>query len=247
MKIFFPQNIFTQILINQFDKKLKSEIVFNPSANITSLINGNDTVGLIPVTDLLTNNDLFVSNSVGISFEGPLSNSYIYYSDKNDINEIKIAGDVSTVEIILSKILFNELYKKDVNINIQTKLPVKENNNNYIIAGDDNFRDDRINTAISFAEEVVEIISAPFVNFILASPNPDLLKEYSDKMKTSLNNGKQNFSKVDFDFSGASFIQNNLDKVFFNLMDQDIEGINQLIRLSFYYGILKDIIEVKFI
>ena len=176
-----------------------------------------------------------------------MSNSYIYYSNQQDLTEIKIAGDVSTVEIILSKILFNELYKKDININIQTKLPANEISDNLIIVGDDNFRSERIDNAISFAEEVIEIISLPFVNFILASPNSALLKEYSDKMKNSLNNGKLKSSKVDFDLAGASLIQNNLDKVFFNLTEQDIEGINQLIQLPFYYGILKDIIEVKFI
>lgn len=247
MNLFFPDNIFSRILINQFDEELKTKIVFNPSGNITSLVKENETVGLIPTMDIITNKDLFVSKEVGISFEGTLSNSYIYYSNKSDFNEIKIAGDVSTVEIILSKILFNELYKKDININIQTKLPAKENNDNFIIVGDDNFRDERINSAISFAEEVVEIISAPFVNFILASPNSDLLGEYSGKIKSNLNNSKQKASKVDFDFAGASFIQNNLDKVFFNFTDQDIEGINQLIRLPFYYGILRDIIEVKFL
>ncbi len=247
MNLFFPDNIFTKILINRFDEELKTKIVLNPSGNITSLVKENETVGLIPTMDLITNKDLFVSKEVGISFEGILSNSYIYYSNKSDFNEIKIAGDVSTVEIILSKILFNELYKKDININIQTKLPAKDNNDNIIIVGDDNFRDERIINAISFAEEVVEIISTPFVNFILASSNPDLLKEYSDKMKISLNNGKLKSSKTDFDFSGASLIQNNLDKVFFNLTEQDVEGINQIIRLPFYYGILKDIIEVKFV
>ncbi len=247
MKLFFPDNIFSRIFINQLDDNLKSKIVFNPSANITSLIKQNKTIGLIPTMDLVTNKDLFVSRDVGISFEGSLSNSYIYFSDQSDISEIKIAGDVSTVEILLSKIIFNELYKKEININIQTKLPPKENNDNLIIVGDDNFRDDRINCAISFAEEVVEIISAPFVNFILASPDVYLLTEYAGKMKVGLSNGQQKSSKVDFDFSSASLIQNNLDKVFFNFTDQDVEGINQLIRLPFFYGILKDIFEVKFV
>jgi hypothetical protein len=247
MKLFFPENIFSRILINQLDEEFKSEIVFNPSVNITSLVKKNKTIGLIPTMDLVTNKDLFVSKDVGISFEGLLSNSYIYYSNRPDINEIKIAGDVSTVEIILSKILFRELYKKDISINILTKLPPQSNNENMITVGDDNFRDDRINNAISFAEEVVEIISAPFVNFILVSPDSDLLKEYAEKMKTSLNNGKQKSSKVNFDFASASFIQNNLDKVFFSFTEQDVEGINQLIRLPFYYGILKDIIEAKFV
>lgn len=247
MKLFFPDNIFSRILVNQLDEDLKSEIVFNPSVNISTMVKQNGTVGLIPTLDLITNKDLFVSKGVGISFEGTLSNSYIYYANQSDVSEIKIAGDISTVEIILSKILFNELYKKDININIQTKLPAKDNNDNIIIVGDDNFRDERINGAISFAEEVVEVISAPFVNFILASPKSDLLDEYGEKMKSHLNNGKLKSSKVDFDLAGASFIQNNLDKVFFNLNEQDIEGINQLIRLPFYYGILKNIIEVKFL
>ena len=94
MKLFFPDNIFSRILINQFDEELKSNIVFNPSANITSMVKETETVGLIPMMDLITNKDLFVSKEVGISFEGTLSNSYIYYSNKSEFNEIKMAGDV---------------------------------------------------------------------------------------------------------------------------------------------------------
>lgn len=247
MKLYFPDNIFTKVLLDQLDDELKDELIFNPSANITQFVKQSGSVGLIPTMDLITNKDLFVSKEIGISFEGPLSNSYIYYSDPSDFDEIKIAGDVSTVEIILSKILFNELYKKDIKINILTTLPAKDNNDNLILVGDNNFRDDRITKGISFAEQVVEIISAPFVNFILASTDKDSLKTCAIKMKNSINNGKQKSSKVNFDLASASFIHNNLDKVFFNFTDQDIEGIQQLIRLPFYYGILKDIIEMKFV
>ncbi len=77
------------------------------------------SVALIPTMDLINNKDLYISKSFGISFDGALSNSYLYYrAEQKDIKRINIAGDVSAVEVILCKILFKEIYNTEIEIGI---------------------------------------------------------------------------------------------------------------------------------
>ena len=129
--------------------------------------------------ELITNKNLFVSKSVGISFEDPVSNSFIYYeSGLKEIVKLKLAGDISAMEVILSKIIFKVLYDSDIEIAIQTKFDTKISGN-YLIAGNENYNYARFEKGISIAEEVSEIISAPFANYVLASNDKNLLEEYT--------------------------------------------------------------------
>ena len=80
MTIFFPDNLFTRLLTDVIDKEDSKEILFIPSSILFKKLNEHpNSAALIPALELITNKDLFVSKSVGISFEGPLSNSFIYY------------------------------------------------------------------------------------------------------------------------------------------------------------------------
>ncbi len=250
MEIFFPKNIFTHSFISALDEEYKSRIIFKPASMLSKSLNENtDSVALIPTMEILTNKEFFVSKRFGLSYEGPLSNSYIYYpGGSNNIRKIKLSGDVSSMEVILSKILFKELYNMDSEIILQT-ITEDVPSDPTIIVGDENFVESRYTKGISFAEEVIEVLTAPFVNFILASNNKDLLieseaqlTEAAGKLDNSYLSGTENFSE-----ESLNFIKENFDKVFFNLDDQDVVGIKELLQLPYYHGLLKDIIEIKFI
>ena len=187
MKLFLPDNIFTRLLVAVIDKEESKELLFEPSSILSKkLVENPHSAALIPTLELITNKDLFVSQSVGISFEGPISNSFIYYEPGlKDLEKLNLAGDISSMEVILSKIIFKELYDSDIEIAIQTKLDAKISGN-YLIAGDENFNNARFEKGISIAEEVIEIISAPFTNYVLASKDKDLLEEYSSKLLPAL-------------------------------------------------------------
>ena len=152
------------------------------------------------------------------------------------------------MEVIFGKILFKELYNTNVEITLTTD-KTNLGNSNYIITGDYNFLESKFKSGISFAEEIVDMISAPFVNYVLASQDRDKLIEVSESIFEKISN----ISMGDFPIPNElpqesySFIKENISKVFYSLADQDIEGINQLIRLPFYHGMLKDIIEVNFV
>jgi hypothetical protein len=83
MNIYFPQNLFTRLIYDSLPDDLKKDVLFRPSSIITKdIIDSNDSAALIPVMDLIKNKDLFISRSFGISFEGSLNPSYIYFSSQ---------------------------------------------------------------------------------------------------------------------------------------------------------------------
>jgi len=250
MQLYLPDNIFIRVLFEEFDDELKEKVNFLPSSILSKTLNDvKSSVGLIPTLELITNKDLFVSKSVGISFEGPLCNSFIYYEPGlKEMGKLKLAGDISSMEVILSKIIFNELYDSDIEIAIQTKLD-PEISGNYLIAGDENFKNTRFDKGISIAEEVIEIISAPFVSYVLASNDKNLLEEYSSKLLPLLEKIEYNYSSIpeNFNLKSSEFVKENFNSINYKLDEQDIAGINELLQLPYYHGLIKNIIEVNFI
>ncbi len=250
MKIFFPDNIFSRLLVVVIDKEESKEFLFEPSSILSKKLNDDPhSAALIPTLELITNKDLFVSKSVGISFEGTLSNSFIYYEPGlKEIAKIKLAGDISSMEVILSKIIFKELYDSDIEIAIQTKLGT-EITGNYLIAGDENFNNARFEKGISIAEEVIQIISAPFVNYVLASNDKNMLEEYSSKLLPVIDKIEYNNSGFpdNFNLKSSEFIKENFNSISYKLDEQDIAGINELLKLPYYHGLIKDLIEVNFV
>lgn len=250
-KILLPKNIFSSILLSEIEevKNLDSEKV--PSSVIVKkLIEDERAVGLIPTMDLLTNKDLFISSEIGISFNALLSNSYIHFKEEQDtIDEIFLKGDVTSNEVILSKILFKEFYDVDIKPTLLRSEP-SDYNKNLLIVGDENFEKELFLNGLSFAEEIIELVDAPYVNFVLASANETLLKDFNNEYKECFTNGhKETFEDLFPTFSQTSldFISVNIQHLVFDLDEQDLEGIKLLLQMPYYHGLIKDIIEVKFV
>ena len=250
MKFYFPKNIFTSSFVELLNDDEKQNLVFDASSVLSKSLNDDPgSVGLVPVLDLLSNKEFYVSQKFGLSFEGPLCNSYIYY-DKNEthLSKIHLAGDVSSVEVLLAKILFRELYDTDCEIVLQTDLkqPVT---GTQVLVGDYNFAEIKFTHGISFAEEMVEVLSAPYVNYVLASNNKEALEKYGqlfndaaagmDKQKVADNNFIPKES--------LEFIRENIDKVIFDFDEQDVIGIKEILQLPYYHGLINDITEIKFV
>jgi len=249
MEIYLPENIFARSFVNVLPDDDKRKVVTKPASILSKSINENiNSLGLIPTTEIISNKDFYVSKLFGVSLEGAMSNSYIYYPPDKKIDKIKVSGDVSSMDVILTKILFKELYDADCEITLQTS--VEENiSATTVIVGDNNFVNNRFKQGISFAEELVEILSAPFVPFVMASNNADLLNEYIPKFKTAAGNLNPASLTFDSNYSPESieFIKENFNKVIFDLDEQDLIGIKELLQLPFYHGLIKDLTEIKFI
>jgi hypothetical protein len=218
-----------------------------------------NSAALIPVMDLIKNKDLFISRSFGISFESSLNLSYIYFNEldpksrtgRNDeFKEVSLYGDVSSTEIILSKILFDELYDTSVSINLLSD-DKSLSGKNLIITGDKNFAEDRVFSGISFSEEIIDILSFPFVSFIFASPTESIIKEMNKKFfgLSNLIYDKVENGDLPGNYSEnvKGYIQQNISSLILDLDLNDCDGIDQLLQLPYLHGIIENIIDLKFV
>ncbi|GAB4291480.1 MAG: hypothetical protein Kow0098_10770 [Ignavibacteriaceae bacterium] len=252
MQFILPDNIFTKILSSVLDNGLKKKLQFSEASLIAEKLKSTqESIALLPVTDLINNRDLFVSSKIGISFEGNLANSYIYFSGSGDkITDVSLCGDVSSVEVLLTKILFKELFNISPEITLSADRSQLKNKN-HIVVGNQNFTDGYYKNGVSFAEEIVEVLQLPFVNYILVSDSSELLKS-ANLLFEKTDDLIYDYVKEEKFSSGYSseldlFIADNIGSVIYNLDSQDIEGIRQILSLPFYYGMIEDLFEVKFI
>ncbi len=248
-KFYLPQNIFSRILLSEIEDK--SDFEFLPSSLVVKRISNNeDSFGLIPTMDIISNKDLFISSEIGVSFDALLSNAYIHFKEEQEtIEELFLKGDVTSNEVILSKILFKEFY----DVKIKTTLLNRELpdfNDNILIIGDENYEKGLFLNGLSFSEEIIELINAPYVNFVLAGTSEEILTNF-------VQNHKENFKKAhsedfnalfpNFPQSSLDFLSVNIQHLVFDFEEQDIEGIKQLLQMPYYHGMIKEIIEVKFV
>ena len=252
MIIYFPQNIFTDLIKNALPEKLSIRIKFQPSSLITSeILKDPNSIGLIPTLDLIRHNDLFVSKNFGISFEESMCNSYLYYSsERKDFEDLYIIGDISSNEAVGAKLILKELYGLELKINLLIDY-TKAIGKNILSVGDINFENDKYINGISFAEEITEVLSLPYVNFVLASLNQKSIEDFHKSIgnvQTNIYNNVEtdNFS-ANLSDNARQMFKENISSFICNLDGQDIEGINQLLRLPFFHEIISDIIDVRYV
>ena len=249
MKLYFPENIFAWLLFNSLTNDDKKNLSFKPSSLLAqSIILDANSIALIPTLEIITHPELFISTTVGISFDASLCNSFIYYeSNKENLEKINLVGDISSMDVILLKILFKEFYNSETEIKLQTNLSNKINENHFI-SGDENFRNGRYEKGISFSEEIIDLISAPYVNFILASKSKKIIEDYSavllQKIKLIDYSSETQFN---FDIKSTEFIKKNMVSVVYNFGEQDIVGIKELVQLPYFHGYTKEMVELKFV
>jgi len=250
-KILLPKNVFSKIFLSELNLDDNVVVEFHPATIIAKkLLQEENSIGLIPTLDLLTSKDLFVSSKIGLSFNALLSNSYIHFKEGQEtLEQIFLKGDVTTNEIILSKILFKEFYDVDVTPTL-VKDETAHINDNTLIVGDENYEKELFLNGLSFSEEIIELLDAPYVNFILAGSSENLLKDFTEKHRDELLAGHtEDYSKLLTGITQTSidFISVNIQHIVFDLEDQDLEGIKSLMQLPYFHGILKDMIDIKFV
>ncbi len=254
MKIVLPQNIFSAIYSVLLPDEVKSSVFIKPASMVAAdLKNGSCDVALIPSLDLLKLEDVFVSDKFGISFDGLLSNSYLYFNKEQGsvINDLLLKGEVTTNEIILTPLLFAELFGQKVNVILDTQ-PEFKDDRNYIVSGLSNFDERHLfEKGASFSDFVNELINAPYVNFVFVSKNKEKLKEFNRLIKTPNEQLKAALLRVkkntNLDDKVVGFIENNIDGLYFDLTEIEKSGLLELLKIPYYHGIIEDIIELNFI
>lgn len=250
-KIYLPQNIFTRIFLSELSENTDTSFQYLSSALISRKISTEEnSIGFIPSMDLITHKDLFVSAEIGISFNALLSNAYLHFKEnQTTIDKLFLKGDISSNEALLSKILLKEMYDVDITPRLITPEFMVQDEN-MLIAGDENYEKELFLNGLSFAEEIIELINAPYVNFLLASKDENLLKSFVIKHRDDFVIGHpESFNNLlkDFPQNSIDFISVNMQHVIFDLEDQDLEGIKNLLQLPYYHGITQDLFEIKFV
>lgn len=252
MTIVIPQNIYAAIYAMQLPDEVKNNTKVLASSLIANEIEkGDSDVGLIPSLDLLNHKDLFVSKKIALSFDGMLSNTYFYFVPGSEkISEVFLRGDVSSNEIILSKILFSERFESNIKLTLDTSEEIDENKN-YIITGSDNFGSFDFNKGISFSDQVAEMIDYPYVNYVWVSKNEASLQEfnrYFDEMDKEVEDKIEKIlTSMNLGTEINEFISGNLNTVYFEMTENEVAGLHELIKLPFYHGILKDLFELNLV
>ena len=140
MKLILPQNVYSSILVSELKKNEMFELSYRESSLISKDLEYNTSaVALIPSLDLINHRNLFVSPKLAISFDGVLSNSYLYFVEgEKNIERVFLRGDVSLNEILLTKILFSERYGANLELALD---PAKsaEKGKDFLVVGDENF------------------------------------------------------------------------------------------------------------
>ncbi|MBS4035990.1 MAG: hypothetical protein KGZ85_16120 [Ignavibacterium sp.] len=250
-KFYLPQNFFSKLFLTELNPADDLEIISLPASLISKKVSeDNNSIGLIPSMDLLTFKEFFVSSRIGISFNALLSNAYVYYKeDQESIEELAIAGEVTSNEIVISKILFKEFYDLDIKPKLLTQESIFEEDN-LILTGDKNFQEELFLNGLSFSEEVIELIDAPYINFLTASSSDAVLKSFVNNYEDSFINGHEEVlknMKTGFPELANDFIKVNIQHIVFDFENQDLEGINKLLQMPYYYGITKELIDIKFL
>ncbi|HRI46552.1 MAG TPA: hypothetical protein PK559_05550 [Ignavibacteriaceae bacterium] len=251
MKLFLPKNIFTEKIVDSLEDNSKLEIKFLPASLVTKSVLLEDSLGLIPTLDIIKYEELFISSKFGLSFDDRLCNSYIYFKEgENELENIVLVGDLSSVETVLTKIVFSELYDTKVSVGLSEK-PFDSILENKLLVGNQNFTDGHFYKGLSLSEEIIELISAPFVYYVFASKSEEIIGKSAKIFENLSPKFYEQFENQNlisgFPQNALEFVRENIYSVNVELEEQDREGINQLIRLPYYHGLIENIIEPKFL
>lgn len=255
MKTLIPQNLFSAIWALTLTDEEKSNLVIKNSSLATQcLLDDEAEVALIPSMDLLSHKDLFVSTKFCLAFDGNVSNSlFLFSEEQTEIDKIMVRGDVSSNELILTKLLFSERFDMEVEVELDTeKSDQLDPTKNYLIVGNENYFDpSRLFNKVSFSDLIAELINFPYVNYVLASKSEEAIKKFNESFRDVdskiEDNIEEYLKKLDLDPTVKSFLSENISTIYFDMTTNEEMGLTELIRLPFYHGIIKDIIEVKFV
>ncbi|MBK7105879.1 MAG: hypothetical protein IPH62_11405 [Ignavibacteriae bacterium] len=250
MKLIAPNNIFSSIFYLSIEEKNKPELILKDSSLILKELNQHqNALAFIPSLDLINHKELFVSQKFVIAFEAYISNTYLYFAHDN-FNKLLLKGDISSNEVLLSKIIFKEIYniQPEIELDINDKF---HDNKNYLVSGNLNWINNRYKIGTSFSEHISEFIDFPYVNYLLVSNSKSELEKFHSLNENLINNISKNFvenvQKINLGEEINEFIISNQSTVFFDFNSIANESFTELINLLYFRKIIDDIFDVKFV
>ncbi|GMU86263.1 MAG: hypothetical protein AMXMBFR48_15050 [Ignavibacteriales bacterium] len=251
MRLLLPDNIYFRALVSILPPESKISAEFRPSAALLSAFDQKEAdLAFLPSFYLIKDETLRISSKIGLSFEGLGSTSFIVLHEAPEEGkpELSVTGDHSIQEVLLVKMLMNELYGLEPAFHIKAPEDALADKN-IILAGDLAFTSGKYKEALSFAEEVVEMGDLPYLNFVLAARDSGkgkqaekIILEAVDEFYNDLE-GEELFG---LDPESRQFVRENMQNTILDIDEADLEGLNNLLRMLFYQGLADDIRELKF-
>jgi len=251
MRFLTPNNIFAVLLQKLIKESSPYQMQFKDASVLsTELENGNADLALIPSCDLVKHPDFFISSRVALSFDGSLSNAFFYFiPGQNKFNDLYLKGDITTNEIIFSKILFKERYSSDVQIHLETA-ETEFGKKNYLIAGDSNFQNGNFNRGLSFSDELSTLLFLPYVNFVIASKQQAIIEQFNEintELEHNADTNSNLFSDMKFNENTMLYLKENMNSVYFEATETEMEGLKELLLLPYYHGITDEPVELRIV
>ncbi len=252
MKILIPPSVFAGILTFNLGKDVLDDLHSVASGMISNEFKNSDyDVALIPSLDLLKHSDFYVSSKVAISFDGTLGNSYLYFGkEKKNISKVFLTGDVSSNDALVTKMVFEEFYGNPVEIVLTQNINPDEDKN-FLLSGNKNFEELLYLKGISLAEQLAEFLDYPYVNYVLVSKSEETIRELNkyfektdEKIEDTVSDILKNFLLPE---EAKEFLKKNLNSVYFEMTQNEIEGLNELLRYAYYKSVVEEIPTVKFV
>ena len=252
MKILLPDNIYAKIFFSLLPGFTEAEIIYSKSAVISKELDEDKAdIARIPSMDILSHPAFYISGKAAISFDGAVSNSYFYFIKQlRFVKELFLRGDVSKNEVILSKIIFEEQFDSTPEIFLDSK-EFSLNEKNYLICGNENFTDNLLDAGFSLADQIADMLEAPYVNYVLASKNEQIIKNLNTKIADLDKMLEDNFEAVSKNLNVGehvlSFVRDNLNSLYFDMTEIERKSFADLIQLAYFAGIIEDIPDIKLI
>lgn len=252
MKLFLPDNIYSSILESVLPKDSQMEIIKTESALLAKqLENYTSAIALVPSLEIINHRTFFVSSKVALTFDGILSNSYFYFQvSEREIGNVFMRGDLSINEVILAKILFKERYSSNIEFKIDISKEINKEQD-YFVVGNENYISWDIKNGISFSDQVAETLNLPYVNYIIVSKDKEQLEAFnklSDNIDSVIEDNLENsISMLGLKPEIERLIKENINSIYFELTQNELDSVNELIKLIYYHGIIDDMFDVKFI
>jgi len=253
LKIGLPNNFFGKLFFFSFPETLRKSVNFYETYLLANLLDKKELdVALIQSLDYGKRENLYISKKAALSFDAEVSLSYFYFQENlYTAKQATLYGEVGTNDAILTKILFAEKYNLNIDLELFSGSEFPKNREIVLVRGDANYQNDLFMNGLSFADEISDLLMLPYVDYVFASYDKENLLYINKTINSIEEVMEKNLSKYLDKFENYEsfkvFFKERFNQVYFELTDNEVEGLKELIKLPFYFGLFEEIFEIKLV